>query len=383
MMKIGIEFYYTLVLKCGICICTTVAKFLGNEGWKMTKKVETGQKTALSKEKLLERLSKPITEEELSKLRGPLDIPMTNDYLFRALLQQNNRVLKALICALLHLNPESVQEISVENPIELGKSYEEKELILDIKALLNGNVIINLELQVVNEHNWKERSLCYLCRSFDNLNRGMDYSQIKPAVQIGILNFSLFQEFPEFYANYYMINEKTYHKYSDKFRLAVVDLTQIERATEEDREYKIDQWAKFFKCRDWSEVTMLARRNVDIQEAVGTVYRLSKEQQIRQQCEAREDYYKRERDRQKRDRLAEERERRIAEKEQQVEKKEQQVEKKEQQIEKDRQELVENQKELEQKKQELVQNKQSLAEWEERLKEKERELEKALQNISK
>ena len=370
----------------------------------MEKQMETEKTVALSNGILLERLSKPITEVELSELRGPLDIPMTNDYLFRALLQQNNRVLKALICALLHLDPKSVQKVSVENPIELGKSYEEKELILDIKALLNGNMVINLEMQVVNEHNWKERSMCYLCRSFDNLNRGMDYSEIKPAVQIGILNFSLFPEIPEFYANYYMMNEKTYHKYSDKFRLAVVDLTQIERATEEDCKYKIDQWAKFFKCRDWSEATMLARKNVDIQDAVGTVYHLSKEQQIRQQCEAREDYYKRERDRQKRDRLAEERERRIAKKEQQVEKKEQQVEKKEQQVEKkeqqvekkeqqvekkeqqvekDRKELVENQKELEQKKQELVQNKQSLAAWEKRLQEKEQELEKALKSISK
>lgn len=47
-------------------------------------------------------------------------------------------------------------------------------------------------------------------------------------------------------ANYYMMNEKTYQKYSDKFRLAVVDLTQIELATEEDRAYQIEQWAQFF-----------------------------------------------------------------------------------------------------------------------------------------
>ena len=196
----------------------------------MTNQIGTKQTVVSSNGISSETMSKSFIEVELSELHGPLDIPMTNDYLFRALLQQNNRVLKALICALLHLDPESVQDVSVENPIELGKSYEEKELILDIKALLNGNMIINLEMQVVNEHNWKERSLCYLCRSFDNLNRGMDYSETKPAVQIGILNFSLFPQAPEFYANYYMMNEKTYHKYSDKIRLAVVDLTQIDRA---------------------------------------------------------------------------------------------------------------------------------------------------------
>lgn len=322
----------------------------------MTQKIREKQKKEVFGKDGPENLSKLMTIEELSKFHGPLEIPMTNDYLFRALLQRNNRVLKALICALLHLDPKDVQEVSIENPIELGKSYAEKDLILDIKALLNGNMIINLEMQVVNEQNWTERSLCYLCRSFDNLNSGMDYSEIKPAVQIGILNFSLFPESPEFYANYYMMNEKTHHKYSDKFRLAVVDLTQIERATAEDCEHQVDQWAKFFKSRDWSELVMLARENVDIQEAVGTVYRLSREQQIRQQCEAREDYYKRERDRQKRDRQIAERGRQTAEKEKQVAEKEKQV--------------VEREHLLDEKEQFLV-------EWEKRMKEKELELETA------
>lgn len=281
---------------------------------------------------------------------------MTNDYLFRALLQQNNQVLKALICALLHLDPQSVREVSVENPIELGRTYEEKELILDIKALLNGNMIINLEMQVVNEQNWKERSLYYLCRSFDHLNKGMDYSEVKPAVQIGILNFTLFEENPEFYANFYMMNEKNYQKYSDKFRIAVVDLTQIKLATEEDRAYKIDQWAQFFRSKDWGELAMLAQDNIDILAAMGTVYQLSTEKQIRQQCEAREDYYKRERDRQRRDKKADERDKKADERERMLEEREHQIEQ-------DRQELVEGQEKLEQMKQ-------SLAEWEKKLREK-------------
>lgn len=60
-------------------------------------------------------------------MQGPVGIPMTKDHLFRALLQRNNQVLKALICALLHLDQEQVQEVVVENPIELGKSYDDKE----------------------------------------------------------------------------------------------------------------------------------------------------------------------------------------------------------------------------------------------------------------
>lgn len=49
-----------------------------------------------------------ISENSLSNATGPLEYRLTNDYLFRALLERNNNVLKALICALLHLKIEGV-----------------------------------------------------------------------------------------------------------------------------------------------------------------------------------------------------------------------------------------------------------------------------------
>lgn len=41
---------------------------------------------------------------------------------------------------------------------------------------------------------------------------------------------------------------------------------------------------------------MLAEKNDAIQEASETIYQLSREEEIRLQCEAREDYYRRQRD---------------------------------------------------------------------------------------
>ena len=171
---------------------------------------------------------------------------MTNDYLFRALLQQDENVLKSLLCSLLHLHPDHVRSVAILNPIQLGKKIDEKEFILDIRIEWNES-IINLEMQVINEKNWPERSLCYLCRSFDNLNKGKKYINVQPAIQIGLLNFTLFPDNPEFYATYYLMNEKNHHIYSDKFRLSVVDLTQINLATDEDRRYEIDRWPHSLK----------------------------------------------------------------------------------------------------------------------------------------
>lgn len=238
-------------------------------------------------------------EDDLSafweEAKGPLAIPMTNDYLFRALMQRNNKVLKGLICALLHLSPNEVISVEITNPIELGAAIDDKCFFLDIKVVLNSYTIIDLEMQVVNEHNWPERSLSYLCRSFDNLNRGEEYQNARPVIQIGLLDFTLFPDKPEFFATYKFFNENNYSLYSDKLRLSVLDLTRIDLATEEDKQYQIDYWAALFKSVTWEEINMLAKKNEFITEASKTVYQLSQEEYIRLQCEAREDYYRRQR----------------------------------------------------------------------------------------
>ncbi len=240
------------------------------------------------------------TNISLDDAHGAIPVRMTNDYLFRALMQRNTRVLKSLICSLLHLDPDDVTSVTILNPIELGETIDEKNYILDIKVDLNGHTTINLEMQVVNEGNWPERSLCYLCRVFDNLNRGEDYEDVHPAIQIGLLDFTLFEDSPEFFANYYLMNQKNHRIYSDKFRLSVLDLTQIDLATEEDRAYQIDRWAALFKATTWEELKMLAKNNQYIKDAVATVRQLTQEEKIRQQCEAREDYYRRTAGREKR-----------------------------------------------------------------------------------
>lgn len=225
----------------------------------------------------------------LESLSGPLDISLVNDYLFRALLQKNNNVLKALIASLLHMNLSDIKSVKIENEIVLGEQTKDKEFILDIRIMMNNNTIINLEMQVINYHNWPERSMSYLSRTFDNLAHGEDYIKVKPTIQIGLLDYTLFPEAPEFYANYYLMNEKTYQKYSDKLRISVVDLTQIDLATEEDKAYGIDHWAALFKSQTWEELKMLAKNNDSITDAVSTIYDITQDSVLREEIRAREE----------------------------------------------------------------------------------------------
>lgn len=227
---------------------------------------------------------------KLASFTGAIDYPLMNDYMFRSVMQSNENVLKGLLCSLLHLDPDTVRAVQILNPIELGKKIGDKEFILDIRILMNNHTAINLEMQINNEYNWSERSLVYLSGLFDGLNAGESYKAVKPAFQIGILNFTPFPKYPEFFSTYKMMNTKNYHKYSDKFTLHVLDLTQIHLATEEDKEYDLDRWAKLFGTLTWEDFKMISKGNKSMQEAGETLFMLNANDRVRDLCEAREDY---------------------------------------------------------------------------------------------
>lgn len=220
---------------------------------------------------------------------GKIDYTLMNDCMFHIVMQSNEKVLKGLVCALLHLEPEEVKSVTILNPLELGEEIRNKDFILDIKALLNSKAIINIELQVRAQGFWNDRSLAYLCRIFDNLEKGEDYLDVRPAYHIGILDFTPFPDYPEFYAVNKMMNVQNHYIYNDKFTLNVLDLNQNHLATDEDKQWKLDYWARLFKSTTWEELKMLAQQNDTFMETCETIFQKNQDRNVRYWCEAREE----------------------------------------------------------------------------------------------
>ena len=230
-----------------------------------------------------------IPDHSFETATGSIDYPFTNDYMFRAILQKDKQVLKALVSALLHLEKDSVKEVTITNPIELGAAISDKDFILDIRIDLDGEKLIDLEMQVTNQYNWPERSISYAARSFDHLNSGQDYSEVLTVHSIGFLNYTLFPEAPEFFSTYELRNRKTGKLYSSKFSIHVLDLTKIDLATKEDKKFGIDRWARLFMAKTWEELRMVAKNNPDLLQASNELYTINKDDLIRQQARARAD----------------------------------------------------------------------------------------------
>ena len=131
---------------------------------------------------------------------------LTNDYLFRAVFQERPKALEGLCRVVLGLDENDIVSVTLRNPIELGKTIDEKDFILDLSVLVNNSASLNLEMQMYYDKFWTDRSVAYACRSLSSLNKGEHYDKVLPVVQVGFLSYTLFPEHPEFCANYQLVN---------------------------------------------------------------------------------------------------------------------------------------------------------------------------------
>lgn len=217
---------------------------------------------------------------------------MRNDYMFKAVLQKSESVLRNLIAALLQIDESEIATCEILNSIELGKSVDAKDCVLDVKVLLNSQEIIDLEVQVRNENNWPERSLLYWSRAYDDLKEGEEYRRLRKTYHIGILNFTLFEDNPSFYAEYKLMDTRTDKVYTDKINIRILDLTRINEASGE-YDANLVRWAKVFKADTMKELEILAQEEEVMQTMVSHLRELSEDERLRQQLQAREDYERR------------------------------------------------------------------------------------------
>ena len=117
-----------------------------------------------------------------------------NDYVFKRLFADDPALLVALINAVRPHAPP-ITQIEVKNPTINAEELRGKYIILDLLATDSEGAQFNIEMQVRRYHAWSARSSYYLAKLISGqLLLGDDYTLLKPAIGIHLLDFDLFQE---------------------------------------------------------------------------------------------------------------------------------------------------------------------------------------------
>ena len=219
---------------------------------------------------------------------GVIEFTLKSDLMFHYVMQKSKNALLGLVCSLKGLSPNEVRDIIVMNPIDLNNIG--KETVMDLKLILNNNEIFNIELQVYTDKYWIQRSILYLCRAYDSIGEGDDYTKLKPTTHICITDQDLIPGEPEFYSEYLLLNIKNHTPYTKKFGIKVLSLNQTDIATEDDISNNLVYWAEIFKATTWEEFKALAAGNPAMEEVGNLILELNTDNQAKELLEGQRRY---------------------------------------------------------------------------------------------
>ena len=195
-----------------------------------------------------------------------VELQLTNDYIFKRLFSKkgNEDILKDLLEGILEI---PIKEVEVMQEVELERvDIKDKLGVLDIKAIINENITVNIEMQIVDEKNMIERTLYYWAGLYyTGLKRGKDYKLNNKVITINILMYNIFKK-----ENYHTIatirDNENKEKITDKLEIHFIELPKFLKSKENGNR-KLRQWLEFICNKRKGEIEMAVKENEKIAKA--------------------------------------------------------------------------------------------------------------------
>ena len=195
-----------------------------------------------------------------------VELQLTNDYIFKRLFSKkgNEDILKDLLEGILEI---PIEEVEVMQEVELERvDIKDKLGVLDIKAIINENITVNIEMQIVDEKNMIERTLYYWAGLYyTGLKRGKDYKLNNKVITINILMYNIFKK--ESYHTIATIRDnENKEKITDRLEIHFIELPKFLKSKENGNR-KLRQWLEFICNKRKGEIEMAVRENEKIAKA--------------------------------------------------------------------------------------------------------------------
>ena len=200
----------------------------------------------------------------------------------------NEEFLTEFLSSLLNIK---IKNIEIMHDIHLEKDIEDDKLgIIDVRAVINDNSIINIEIQLRNEFNIIERSTFYGSKLIsDQLRKNDLYKDLKPVIVICILDYNFFP-FEEYINDTVMVlNKHRKFDVNENMKYYYIELPKF-RKSNYNRESIINQWLTFIDSENSKELEEIMKKNNTIKKANDELEYLEGDEAFKRKVELREKY---------------------------------------------------------------------------------------------
>jgi predicted transposase/invertase (TIGR01784 family) len=153
---------------------------------------------------------------------------------------------------------------------ELAQNMKNLKLsILDVSAKLTDGRTADVEIQVVNYHDFRKRGPFYWAlRHARKLVAGMTYAEIKPTITICLLAFDLLNEENDFRNSYSIRNDKSGNCLCQDMKIIYLELPKFRRYLGEDyAQTGLEKWLLYFSNEEGERMDKAVAENPVLSDA--------------------------------------------------------------------------------------------------------------------
>ena len=157
-----------------------------------------------------------------------------SDIIFKRLFR-DKQILIPFLNDTLHLNGlDRIVDVTLLETTKEREHPEDKQISMDIQALTEQNMRVNIEIQLTDEHNMEKRSIYYWATMVASMmSIGMDYIDLPKAVSILFVDFNLFPQTDNYRNVFQFMEEKNHFLLTDMGEILYVELPKALRKLKE------------------------------------------------------------------------------------------------------------------------------------------------------
>ena len=204
-------------------------------------------------------------------MKNNIEVKKLNDFFIRYFfgLEGHEDLLLSFINAIM-IDSNFATFVSVEiiNPFNLSEKANNKESIVDLKAVTEDGIIVIIEIQTYSTKNFFERTLYYWSKNYSNvLKKGEDYPELKPVISINLIDDILFDKTDNKMHTCYLLKEKNSNKIlTDHIQLHYIEIPKFNNDSNITTELK--NWILFLKSNKEEDMSQLLKEDTIFEKAI-------------------------------------------------------------------------------------------------------------------
>ena len=199
------------------------------------------------------------------------------DFAFKKIFgdEQNTDILISFLNGILYEGNSTIQSLEILNPYQAPRIRGVKDTYLDVRAKLDNDQTVIVEMQVLNIEGFEKRILYNAAKAYSiQLDKGEGYTLLNPVIALTITDFEMFPNLDKVISRFILKERDFLVDYLIyDIELVFVELPKFGKRLEE-LETLTDKWIYFLKNAKGLELVPEQMREVQaIQKAFGVANR--------------------------------------------------------------------------------------------------------------